>query len=90
MCLGVPDLFPAGQIPDFDNTVSASAGESLQGLWVLGHGVDAIDVTFAELGDEGSGKHALELGGIECSGVLPGSFEGVESRIKVSGLAGYT
>ena len=43
-------------------------------------------MAFTELGDERSSKHALQLGGIECTGVLSGSFERMESRIEVSGL----
>ena len=42
----------------------------------------------AELSDEGRSEHAVELSGIEGSGVFSCSLEGVKSWIEVAGLAG--
>lgn len=88
--LSVPSFFSACQIPDFDDAVATATGEALEGEGVFGHGVDTIDMTVAQLGDEGGGEHAVELGGIESSCILSGSFEGVERWVEVAGLAGNT
>lgn len=40
----------------------------------------------AELGDEGCGKHALKLGGIEGTGVFAGFFERMEFGVEITGL----
>ena len=86
MSLSVPNLFPTGEVPDLDYAVAASAGEAFEGLWVLGHGVDAINVAFSELGDERGGEHALKFSGIKGTGVFSSSFEWVQSRVEISRL----
>ena len=90
MGLGRPGFLAAGKIPDFDHTVAAPAGEAFEGLGVLGHSIDAIDMTLPKLGDEGGGEHAFNLGGIERSGVLASSFKWVESRVEISRLPSDT
>lgn len=90
MGLGGPGFFAAGKIPDFDHTVAAPAGEAFQGLGVLGHGIDAIDMAFSKLSDEGGGEHAFNLGGIERSSVLSSSFKWVESWVEISRLPSDT
>lgn len=86
--LGVPGFFSTRKLPDFDDTVAAPTGEALEGERVCGHGVDAVDMTVTKLGNEGGGEHAVELGGIEGSGIFSCSFEGVERWVEISGLAG--
>ena len=90
MRLDVPYFFSARQIPDFDYAVATATCKSLQGLWVLGYCVNAVDVAPSKLGHEWGREHALELDGIECSSVFPCSLKWVEGRIKVSRLAGDT
>ena len=36
----------------------------------------------SKLGEERLGEHALKLDGIEGSGVLPGSFEGMDGPVE--------
>lgn len=88
--LSVPGFFSARKIPDFDDAVAAATGKALEGARVFGHGVDTVDMTVTQLGNERGGEHAVELGGIEGSGILSCSFEGVERWVEVAGLAGNT
>ena len=56
-------------------------------LWVFGHTVDAIDMTFSQLRYEWSGKHTLELCCIEGPGVFSRSLKRVQRWVEVSGLS---
>jgi hypothetical protein len=87
MRLGLPDFFPRSQVPDLDDTVSTARGESLERIGVLGHGVDSVDVAATQLGEEGLGKHAVHLCGIQGSGVFAGALEGVQCWVQVASLA---
>ena len=88
--LRVPGLFSASKVPDLDDAVAAAACEALEGEGIFGHGVDTVDMTVAQLGDEGGGEHSVKLRGIEGSGIFSCSFEGVESWVEIARLAGNT
>lgn len=79
-------LLPLGQIPDLYFAVSRAGCDYIEGARVLGKGVDAVNVAVAELGDERRGKHALELSGIEGTGVFASLFERVEFGVEIAGL----
>jgi hypothetical protein len=61
----MPYFVPAREIPDFDDTIATSTGESLQRGRVFGHGVDTVDVTASELSNEGFRMHSFQFDGIQ-------------------------
>lgn len=59
MSRSMPYLIPAGQIPDLDNSITASTGKSLQRIRILRKGVHSIDMTLPKLRNERRCKHPL-------------------------------
>ena len=74
------------EIPYLDNTIATTASKVIKTLRVFSHCVDAIDVSIAQLRDEGRSKHPIKLGGIEGSCVFSGSFEWMKGRVEISRL----
>ncbi len=46
-------------------------------------------MAITKLAQEGRSEDPFELGGIECSGILSCSLEGVQGGIEIAGLAGH-
>ena len=84
------NLCLTGEIPDLNNSVTATASEVIKTLWVFSHCIDAIDMSIPQLRDEGRSKHPIELGGIEGSCIFPSPFEWMEGRVKISRLTSHT
>lgn len=85
--LGLPDLVVGRQVPHFDDAVAAARGKPLERVGVLGHGIDAVDVAAAELGQEWLGEHAVHLCRIQGSRVLARALKGVQCWVQVASLA---
>ena len=82
--LDVPHGALAAEVPHAHLAVAAAARDAAEstGL-VLYHGVDAVLVAL-ERGDEGLGKHAVELGGRDGARVLARAGERVQGRVEVA------
>jgi hypothetical protein len=73
----LPKLFPAGEVPYFDDTVTTPRCKVLEGVGVLREGVDTVDMSGFETAEEGLREHALDFGRIEGSRVLSRALKGV-------------
>jgi hypothetical protein len=85
VCLGLPLLLPAREVPNFDNTIATAAGKVLEGVGVLCEGVDTVNVAGRKVADERLRKHALDLGRIQGSRVLAGALKRVLGGVEVAG-----
>lgn len=47
-------------------------------------------MALSKLSNEWRREHPFQFCCVECSGVFPSSFEGVQRRVKIAGLAGDT
>lgn len=86
--LRLPLLFPAREVPYFDDTVTTAAGKVLERVGVLGERIDTVYMARLKISKEGLRKHALDLGRIESSRVLACAFEGVLVGVEVAGYLG--
>jgi len=84
MRLCLPLLFPAGQVPYFDNTISTTTGKVLERIRVLGKCVYAVNVSRLKVAEKGLREHALDLGRIEGSRILACSFERVQVGVEIA------
>ena len=87
VCLCVPCLVVSSQIPDLDHTISASTGEMVERIWILGHRVHPIYMAITHLSQEWSSKHPLQLGGIQGPSVFSSSFKRMLGGIEVPRLS---
>lgn len=83
----LPYLLPCSKVPDFHNTVTTSARKPREGLRILAHLVDTIDMTFPQLTDKRSSKHPIHFGRIQSSSIFSRPFEGMNSWVEVSRLS---
>ena len=75
VCARLPYLFPACEVPYFDDTVAAARCKVFERVGILCEGVYTVDMARFETAEEGLRKHALDFGGIEGSRILSRALE---------------